>query len=59
MANFLAPLAFSGLIAAQFLAVVVAFQYRNGFPASPDFRPLAVDRSTSTYVHELGNVLRS
>jgi hypothetical protein len=42
MASFLAPLAFSGLIAAQFLAVVVAFQYRNGLPASPDFHPLAV-----------------
>jgi len=42
MANFLAPLAFSGLIAAQFLAVVAAFQYRKGFPTSPDYDPLAV-----------------
>ena len=41
MAAYLAPLAFSGLIAAQFLAVVVAFQYRKGFPASPDINPLA------------------
>ena len=40
MAIFLSPLAFSGLIAAQFLAVVVAFQYRNGFPTSPDLNPL-------------------
>jgi hypothetical protein len=42
MANILAPLAFSGLIAAQFLAVVVAFQYRKGFPTLPDIDPLAV-----------------
>jgi hypothetical protein len=42
MAAFLAPLAFSGLIAAQFLAVVAAFQYRNGLPASPDMPPLAI-----------------
>jgi hypothetical protein len=33
MANFLALLAFSGLIAAQFLAMVVAYQYRKGSPA--------------------------
>jgi hypothetical protein len=42
MATFLAPLAFSGLIAAQFLAVVVAFQYRAGLPTSPDINPLAI-----------------
>ena len=42
MATFLAPLAFSSLIAAQFLAVVVAFQYRKGLPASPDINPLAM-----------------
>jgi hypothetical protein len=41
MAAFLAPLAFFGLIAAQFLAVVVAFQYRKGFPTTPDFNPFA------------------
>lgn len=41
MAAFLAPLAFSGLIAAQFLAIVVAVQYRAGFTASPDISPLA------------------
>lgn len=33
MANFLALLAFSGLIAAQFLAVVFAHRYRSGLPA--------------------------
>jgi len=33
MVNLLDLLAFSGLIAAQFLAVVVAYQYRTGFPA--------------------------
>jgi hypothetical protein len=42
MATFLPLLAFSGLIAAQFLAVVVAFQYRKGLPASPDINPLAM-----------------
>jgi hypothetical protein len=42
MANILAPLAFSGLIAAQFLAVVVAFRYRKGLPPSPDIAPVAV-----------------
>ena len=42
MADFLAPLAFSSLIAAQFLAVIVAFQYRKGFPTLPDIRPLTV-----------------
>ena len=42
MVNFFAPLAFSGLIAAHFLAVVVAFQYRKGFPTLHDIRPLAV-----------------
>jgi hypothetical protein len=42
MASFLAPLAFSGLIAEQFLAVVVAFEYRKGLPTSPDVDPLTV-----------------
>ena len=41
MANFLGPLAFSALIAAQFLAVVAAYQYRAGLPTSPDLNPLA------------------
>ena len=41
MANYLAPFAFSGLIAAQFLAVVVAYQYRKGFSTAPDVTPLA------------------
>lgn len=39
MANFLASLAFAGLIAAQFLAVVVARQYRRGVPARPSVHP--------------------
>ncbi len=39
MANLLDSIAFSGLIAAQFLAVVAAYQYRTGFPAWPDSRP--------------------
>ena len=41
MANFLAMLAFSGLIAAQFLAVVFAHQYRSVLPAE---RPAAAPR---------------
>jgi hypothetical protein len=39
MANLIDLLAFSGLIAAQFLAVVVAYQYRTGFPAWHDTNP--------------------
>lgn len=39
MANFLDLLAFSGLIAAQFLAAVVVYQYRTGFPAWHDSTP--------------------
>jgi hypothetical protein len=39
MANFLALLAFSGLIAAQFLAVVFAGQYRTGSPAPHEPNP--------------------
>jgi hypothetical protein len=39
MANLLDFLAFSGLIAAQFLAVVVTYQYRTGFPAWHDMHP--------------------
>jgi len=42
MANFLASLAFAGLIAAQFLAVVVACQYRKGVPAFPDLHPQGI-----------------
>ncbi len=39
MAHFLALLAFSGLIAAQFLAAVFARQYRAGLPsAQPEAR---------------------
>jgi len=39
MDNLLDLLAFSGLIAAQFLAVVVVYQYRTGFPAWHDSNP--------------------
>ena len=39
MANLLDLLAFSGLIAAQFLAVVVVYQYHTGFPAWHDSSP--------------------
>ena len=39
MDNLLDLLAFSGLIAAQFLAVVVVYQYRTGFPAWHDSHP--------------------
>jgi len=42
MANLLDLLAFSGLISAQFLAVVVAYQYRTGFPAFHDIRPQGI-----------------
>ena len=42
MANFIDLLAFSGLIAAQFLAVVCAYQYRNGFPAWHDIHPQGI-----------------
>lgn len=42
MADLLDSLAFSGLIAAQFLAVVVVHQYRTGFPAWHDSTPRAV-----------------
>jgi hypothetical protein len=36
MADLIDVLAFYGLIAAQFLAVVVAYQHRTGFPAWHD-----------------------
>lgn len=39
MANLLDVLAFSTLIAAQFLAAVVVYQYRTGFPAWHDSTP--------------------
>jgi hypothetical protein len=39
MADLIDLLAFSGLIAAQFLGVVVAYQYRTGFPAWHDSHP--------------------
>jgi hypothetical protein len=39
MADFIDLLAFSGLIAAQFLAVVVTYHYRTGFPAWNDIYP--------------------
>ncbi len=39
MADFIDLLAFSGLIAAQFLAVVATYQYRTGFPAWHDINP--------------------
>ena len=42
MANAIDLLAFSGLIAAQFLAVVVAYQYRNGFPGWHDSNPQGI-----------------
>jgi hypothetical protein len=42
MANFLDLLAFSALIAAQFLAAVVVYQYRTGFPAWHDNPPRAI-----------------
>jgi len=42
MANLLDILAFSGLIAAQFLAVVVVYQYRTGFPAFSGSHPQRV-----------------
>ena len=42
MANLLGLLAFSGLIAAQFLAVVFAYQYRHGFPAWHDIKPQGI-----------------
>jgi hypothetical protein len=35
-------LAFSGLIAAPFLAVVVAYQFRTGFPAWQDLNPKGI-----------------
>ena len=39
MDNLLDLLAFSALIAAQFLAAVAVFQYRTGFPAWHDSTP--------------------
>jgi hypothetical protein len=42
MADFLHLLAFSALIAAQFLAVVVVYQYRTGFPSWHDSTPQGV-----------------
>jgi len=42
MANLMILLAFSGLIAAQFLAVVVVYQYRTGFPTWQDRNPQGV-----------------
>lgn len=36
MADLLDFLAFSGLIAAQFLAAVIVYQYRTGFPSWHD-----------------------
>jgi hypothetical protein len=42
MANFIDLLAFYGMIAAQFLAVVVAYQYRTGFPAWHDSHPRGI-----------------
>lgn len=42
MADLIDLLAFSGLIAAQFLAVVVTYQYRNGFPAWHDIHPQGI-----------------
>lgn len=42
MADLIDLLAFSGLIAAQFLAVVVTYQYRTGFPAWYDIHPQGI-----------------
>jgi hypothetical protein len=42
MADLLGFLAFAGLIAAQFLAAVVVYQYRTGFPTWHDSTPRAV-----------------
>jgi hypothetical protein len=42
MANLMDLLAFYGLIAAQFLAVVVAYQHRTGFPAWHDSNPQGI-----------------
>ena len=42
MAYFLPLVAFSALIAAQFLAVVFAYQLRTGFPASVATSPPAI-----------------
>ena len=42
MDNLIDLLAFSGLIAAQFLAVVVTYQHRTGFPTWQGSNPQGV-----------------